>query len=191
MKRIVFALTLFAFLTIHAQSKGTETLATKTYSNLLNETIDDGKFAGVIAGISRDGMVKWSGASGFSDLKNKIAIDTSILTRPASIAKPMTAVAIMQLVEQGKIDLDVPIQTYIPSFPIKKEGDITVRHLLLHISGIGAYQSFAEMQNTIHFPNLSKALEVFKDRELIATPGKAHNYTTYRYVVLGVIIERV
>jgi len=126
MKRILFTLTFLVIFTVDAQNKETKSIHTKVYSSLLNKTIEDKKFAGVVAGISRNGVTKWSGASGFSDAKNNIAIDTSMLTRPASIAKPMTAVAIMQLVEQGKINLDASIQTYIPDFPVKKEGTITV-----------------------------------------------------------------
>ena len=191
MERILFTLALLTLLNVSAQNNDISSSDIKTYNELLNKTVDDEKFVGVVAGISRDGEIKWSGASGFSDAKNNVAIDTSMLTRPASIAKPMTAIAVMQLVEQGKIDLDRPIQEYIPSFPVKKEGAITVRHLLLHTSGISAYKSYKETQNKINFPTLNDALDVFKHRDLLATPGKAHNYTTYGYVVLGVIIENV
>lgn len=192
MKRILFTLTLLiVFINVSAQNKEISSTDIKTFNELLNKTIDDKKFVGVIAGISKDGETKWTGASGFSDVKNNIAINTSMLTRPASIAKPMTAIAVMQLVEQGKIDLDTPIQEYIPDFPIKKEGDITTRHLLTHTSGIPAYKSYKETQNKRNFTSLNDALEVFIHRDLLASPGKEHNYTTYGYVILGVIIENV
>jgi len=191
MKHILSLAVLLILFNVNAQDSKTSSVNTQTYNLLLNKTVTEKKFTGVIAGISRDGNIKWSNASGFSDAKNKVAIDTSTLTRPASIAKPMTAIAVMQLVEKGAIDLDVPIQTYIPDFPVKKEGVITTRQLLLHTSGIPAYKSFKETQNKTNFVTLSDALGVFKDRDLLATPGKAHNYTTYGYVVLGVIIEKV
>jgi len=103
----------------------------------------------------------------------------------------MTAIAIMQLYEQGKLSLDEPIQTYIPSFPKKKEGDITIWHLLQHSSGLGGYKNEKEQENRTHYPSLTDAVSLFKDRNLISTPGQGYNYTSYGYVVLGLIIESV
>ena len=114
-----------------------------------------------------------------------------MLTRIASIAKPMTAIAILQLFEAGQLNIDSPIQEYLPDFPIKPEGTITVRHLLNHSSGIAAYQNEAEIENQIAYDSIKDAIDIFKDRALIAVPGTAFNYTTYGYVVLGRIIETV
>ncbi len=103
----------------------------------------------------------------------------------------MTAVAIMQLVEQGKVDLDATIQTYLPDFPIKKEGSITVRQLLQHTAGIPEYASNSERENMKHYAALSDAVAIFKDRDLTNIPGEAFHYTSYGYVVLGRVIEQV
>jgi len=108
-----------------------------------------------------------------------------------SIAKPMTALAVMQLVEQGLLDLDTPIQTYIPDYPKHSTTQITARHLLSHTSGIGAYKNGKESNTTKNYPALYDALSLFKDRTLLFEPGTQYSYTTYGYTVLGVIIERV
>lgn len=118
-------------------------------------------------------------------------MEINTTTRIASITKPMTAVAILQLYEQNKIDLDLPIQRYLPNFPQKKAGDITIRQLLSHSSGIGGYQSDRERENTTHYADLQAALDRFQDRELLARPGTEFNYSTYNYVLLGRIIEQV
>ena len=76
--------------------------------------------------------------------------------RIASISKPLTAVALLQLYEKGLVDLDAPIQTYVP-FPKKTFGDkevtISVRHLLSHLGGIRHYQKANEkgiMYSSVH-----------------------------------------
>lgn len=146
---------------------------------------------GIAAGFSINGETAWEYAAGFADKEAAQAFEVGTLTRIASIAKPMTAIAVMQLVEQGKVDLDAPIQTYLPKFPVKPEGTVTVRQILQHTSGLGAYKSTKEQENSIHYASLTDALAIFQDRKLIAAPGAAFNYTSYGYVVLGAMIEAV
>lgn len=160
-------------------------------NDLIMGAVNDNQTVGIVAGFSVNRNILWQNGAGFSDLKNKVAMDTSTTTRIASIAKPMTAVAIMQLYEQGKLALDEPIQTYLPSFPRKKEGDISIRQLLQHSAGVDDYKNNKEQENKTNYPSLTDAVSLFKDRNLVATPGQAFNYTTYGYVVLGLIIEKV
>jgi CubicO group peptidase (beta-lactamase class C family) len=158
---------------------------------LLQEEVDKGSLMGVSAGFSIAGDVKWLGAAGDVDSEHAIKFNVSTLNRIASISKPITALAVMQLYEQGKIELDVPIQTYLTDFPQKKEGDITVRQLLNHSSGMDDYKNRKEMENQIHYGNLREAMKVFEHRDLVSVPGQEFHYTTYGYVVLGRIIEVV
>ena len=91
--------------------------------------------------------------------------------RLASITKTITAAAILQLVEAGKLNLDDPIQKYIPSFP-EKPWPVTPRELLAHTGGIRTYKP-GEMDNTRHFASLTDALSVFKNDPLEYQPGTA------------------
>ena len=138
---------------------------------LLEKAIETEVTVGIAAGYSINGKVEWQEGAGESDSDNNITFTPNTLTRIASIAKPMTAVAIMQLYERGQLDLDASIQTYLPTFPIKTEGEITVRQLLNHAAGLDAYQSDAERENTKNYASLADALTIFQDRALIATPG--------------------
>lgn len=160
-------------------------------NELLTALITESGVTGAAAGYAVQGKTVWKNAAGYRCAENQALFTDSTRTRTASIAKTMTAVAIMQLVEQGRIDLDAPVQTYLPDFPKKKAGDITVRHLLAHTSGIGQYLSDKEAESQTEFPSLEAAMAVFKDRELLFQPGTAFYYTTYGYVVLGRIIEVV
>lgn len=165
-------------------------LSTKSDA-LLNEAVAFNEAVGIAAGIYRHDGQTWYGTSGFMDKENKIAVNDSMIHRIASIAKPMTAVAILQLYEQNKLKLNDPIQKYLPYFPRKDEGEITILNLLNHTSGLKAYLSESEAFNTKQYESLQDAISVFMDRDLLFAPGSDYHYTTYGYVVLGAIIEKV
>ena len=158
---------------------------------LIGTAVSEGHTVGIAAGFTVDGAIRWCAGAGHSDLANGVAFDSTTTTRIASITKVMTAIAIMQLVEQGRVDLDVPVQTYLPTYPKKKEGEITVRRLLQHTAGVGGYKNNKEQENTTHYATLADAVALFQDRDLLATPGEAFHYSTYGYVVLGLVIEQV
>src|SRR4051812_499369 len=84
---------------------------------------------GISIAIGSEGAPVWSSGYGMSDMENFVPAKAYTVYRTASIAKPMTATAILQLVEKGKIDLDAPIQKYLPDFPAKP-WPVTTRQLL-------------------------------------------------------------
>ena len=191
MKIRIILLFVFFSIALYGQESGVAQEAFKTSANaLLTSAIDEHQFAGVVAGFSVNGEIKWLDAAGMRDVAKSRQMSMNTLVRTASIAKPMTAIAIMQLCEQGKIGLDLPIQIYLPDFPKKKEGDITVRHLINHTAGIAAYKG-KESGTDTQYNSLAEAVDVFKDRDLLNEPGMAYNYSTYGYVILGLIIEQV
>jgi CubicO group peptidase (beta-lactamase class C family) len=93
----------------------------------------------------------------------------------------------MELVERGKIDLDKPIQTYVPSFP-EKPWPITLRQLLGHFGGVRHYRG-EELESTRRYNRLSDGLAIFRDDPLVCEPGTKHVYSTYGYNLLGAAVE--
>lgn len=160
-------------------------------STLLQECVTFKETVGISAGIYKDGKISWSDAAGLMDTEKNTPANVDMINRTASISKPMTAVAILQLMEKGLLQLDDPIQKYIPDFPVKKEGTITIKHLLNHSSGVKAYKNGKEGFPTKNYPTLRDAIKVFEDRSLANRPGEGYQYTTYGYVILGEIIEQV
>jgi len=158
---------------------------------LLNNAIKEKQSIGIAAGVSVKGSLIWSNAAGYDNEKSKLLLKVTSPLRIASIVKPMTAVAILQMVEAGKLDLDAPVQDYLPNYPKSPKGTITTRHLLGHSSGIGAYKNGKERENRTNYPTLNDALQIFQNRELLNAPGTQFNYTSYGYVVLGRIIEQI
>jgi len=96
----------------------------------------------------------------------------------------------MQLVEKDKMQLDAPIQRYVPSFP-QKQWPVTVRQLLGHLSGVRHYVGDAELDSTRHYGDLTAPLKIFAEDLLLFEPGTKYSYTTYGFNLLGAAVESV
>ena len=141
--------------------------------------------------VGMGGQIIWSEGFGYSDVENHVKALPETAYRTASIGKAMTATAALQFVEQHKLDLDVPIQTYCPRFP-EKQWPVTARALISHTSGIRHYEGpnvDAELFNTRHYEHVSDSLDMIKDDPLKQQPGEDMLYTTWGYVVLGCVLE--
>jgi CubicO group peptidase (beta-lactamase class C family) len=120
-------------------------------------------------------------------VENFVPAKALTVYRLASVSKPLTAVAAMQLAERGKLDLDAPVQKYVPSFPTKNF-PVTTRQLLAHLGGIRNYKQ-GEGERTNRYNTLTDALGIFKDDPLDFEPGTRYGYTTFGYTLLGAVIE--
>lgn len=145
---------------------------------------------GLSIAIGAGAEVLWTAGFGMSDIENNVPVKALTQYRTGSIAKPITAVAVMQLAEAGKIDLDAPVQRYVPSFP-QKQWTITIRQLLSHLGGIRHYNTPDETNVTRHYRDLLPALRMFQSDPLVAEPGTQYSYSTYGYVLLGAALEQV
>ncbi|MEO1088655.1 MAG: serine hydrolase domain-containing protein, partial [Acidobacteriota bacterium] len=169
----------------------TEATPSFDFSAKLNEAVASKYFAGISAGLARHGDIVWTGSAGYCDVDAKRACSPSTPMRIASITKPMTAVAILQLHEKGLLDLDAPIATYLPDYPAATASKITTRQLLHHTAGLGGYKSSKEKETVKEYRSLADAAKVFYGRDLLFDPGSTYSYTTYGYVVLGWVLESV
>jgi len=142
---------------------------------------------GLSVAVVIDGQVQWANGYGLADLENTVPAKATTVYRIASVSKPITAVAALQLAEQGKLDLDAPIQKYVPTFP-EKSTPVTARQLLAHQSGIRHVRD-DEWSSTRHYTSLTAALDIFKDEPLLFPPGSRTEYSTYGFNLLGCAIE--
>ncbi len=147
---------------------------------------------GISVAVVQDGELAWAEAFGMSDLENFVPATSSTLFRLGSISKPITATAILQLSERGKLDLDAEVQKYCPAFP-KKEWPITTRELLGHLGGIRHYNPDGKGDipddSAKHFASMEESLQIFASDALVAKPGTKFHYSTYGYTVLGCVLE--
>lgn len=131
--------------------------------------------------------VVWAQGYGLADVENDVAARAETVYRLASLSKPLTAVAVMQLSEAGRLDLDAPIQRYVPTFPAKT-WPISARALLCHQGGL-RHVADEEWGSTRHYTSVVAALEIFKDDPLLFQPTTRAFYSTYGYNLLGAAVE--
>jgi serine beta-lactamase-like protein LACTB, mitochondrial len=148
---------------------------------------------GISAAVVEKGEYVWSAGFGMADLENSVPATSQTLYRLASVSKPLSAIGAMQLWEQGKLDLDAPVQKYCPEFP-KKEAPITTREALGHLGGIRHYRSDSpddlEVYNVKHFDDpIHAGLKFFENDPLVDQPGKHFHYSTQGYTLVGCVME--
>ena len=147
---------------------------------------------GVSVALVQHGQPVWSAGFGMSDLEDSAPATSSTLYRLGSISKSITAVAILQLCERGKLDLDAPVQKYCPAFP-QKDSPITSRQLLAHLSGIRHYNQDGKGDvpddSARHFSSMEESLQLFVNDPLLSKPGAQFHYSTYGYTLLGCALE--
>jgi CubicO group peptidase (beta-lactamase class C family) len=152
------------------------------------------RIPGLALGIVKDDRIAYLRGFGEADESGR-AVTPKTPFIIGSLSKSFTALAIMQLVEAGKVELDAPVQRYLPWFRVADEeasGEITVRHLLHHTSGLStktgrSYQGNGDTSDAA----LEKAVRKLSSVELTAPVGKKHRYSTINYSVLGLIVQTV
>jgi D-alanyl-D-alanine carboxypeptidase len=153
---------------------------------------------GLSIAIAKQGEIVFSKGYGFADFKNKASVNENHLFRIASISKPITSVAIMQLREQGKLNLDDKVfganGILNQRFPVDNENLklITVQHLLEHTAG----KEWTNDNNDPMFTNTELSQTelirwVLKNRKIKSSPGSEYAYSNFGYCLLGRVIEEV
>lgn len=144
-------------------------------------------FSGVVV-VLRDGRPVFRKAFGLANRELSVPNTSTTKFRIASITKPFTAMAVLQLVDAGKISLDDPVSKYDPAAPAAWNG-ITVRHLLTHSSGIPDYTVFLTGRSRDpHTP--AQIVDIVRDKPLSFTPGSRYAYSSTGYALLGMAIEK-
>jgi serine beta-lactamase-like protein LACTB, mitochondrial len=143
---------------------------------------------GVQVAVSRGGRLVWSEGLGLADLEQRVPVTPQTRFRIGSVTKPLTATALAVLAQAGRLDLDAPIQRYVPTFP-GHGAPITLRQLAGHLSGIRHYTDPEDL-STRRFASVAEAVAVFADDSLLHPPGARFSYSSYGYVLLSAAIER-
>jgi CubicO group peptidase (beta-lactamase class C family) len=142
---------------------------------------------GLSAAVAVDHELRWSAGFGRADIENNVPATAHTVYRLGSIAKTITATAVLQLVEKGRLDLDAPVQRYVPTYPAK-QWPLTARQLLAHMGGVRWYAD-GEMESTKHYPSVVDGLAMFRDDPLVFEPGTSFLYSSYGYNLLGAAVE--
>jgi serine beta-lactamase-like protein LACTB, mitochondrial len=142
---------------------------------------------GLSVAVAVDGKIVYSEGFGYADLEERVPVWPTTKFRIGSVSKPLTSAGMMLLVEQGKLDLNAPIQKYVPSFP-DKGAVITARMLAGHLGGIRHYKD-DEFLISKHYDKVLEGLKIFQDDPLVAPPGMKFNYSSHGYNLLSAVVQ--
>ncbi|MEE3300132.1 MAG: serine hydrolase domain-containing protein, partial [Pseudomonadota bacterium] len=189
-----------------AENAGMSSSALEAATNRLQQHIDDGDIAGVVAAVSRDGRIVYFEALGYLDLEKAIPMPANALFRTYSMTRQITSAAVLMLYEQGKFQFNDPIKQYLPEFEDQKVwldpnsvdlkqardriGDITVAHLLTHTSGLGSRSSRLYRENNVRDKNITLDEMVSNTARvpLFHDPGTQFRYGIHA-TILGKLVE--
>jgi CubicO group peptidase (beta-lactamase class C family) len=181
-----------ACVSLRAQNAGLSAEQRSQIETAASNFMASNSVPGVSVSVVLNGQPSWSKGFGMADLENSVPATPITLYRLGSISKPITATAILQLWERGKLDLDAEVQKYCPAFS-KKEWPITTRELLGHLGGIRHYNPDGKgdvpEDSARHFANMVESLQLFAGDPLVAKPGTKFHYSTYGYTLLGCVLE--
>lgn len=155
--------------------------------------IEEKRIPSLSLAVVMDGEIIWEEAFGLADLERKIPAAPATLYPIASATKPITATALMILVERGLVDLDKPANAYLAGPKLRaydgEASGATVRRILHHTSGLPMYWGFSFAGSSRARPPLKTTLERYG--RLMFKPGEVYHYSNLGYAVLESIIEHV
>jgi CubicO group peptidase (beta-lactamase class C family) len=159
-------------------------------TELLETFLADSSCPGATLGVVVDGEITAVGA-GVLNLNTGIEVTPDSVFQIGSVSKLWTATLIMQLVDEGKVELDAPVRTYLPAFSVADEAvasGVTVRHLLAHTSGIegDVFDDVGTNDDCV-----SRYVEALAEQSTVHGLGETWSYCNSGYVLLGRIIEAV
>jgi len=195
---LVASAILFA-LAPHAPSTPKQVSTVSEVESYLNRLTDSGNPPGLSVVVVKDGQILYSNAFGYADKPHGVKATPDTVYHWWSMTKIPTAIAIMQLREQGKLNLDDAVTKYLPWFdvvyPSSNSPVITIRHLLQHTSGLP--DTIPAMIGWVHYNDVvSNQTEIVKKylpdfKKLKFEPGQKAVYSNLNYMVLGAVIEAV
>jgi CubicO group peptidase (beta-lactamase class C family) len=189
----VFGFATLAFIAFFSCTANAQTLTTKQltseFDRLLSEQFKPGE-TGCAAVVAQKGQIVYKKAFGMANLELNVPMQPDMVFLIGSITKQFTAVAILQLMEQGKLSLQDEITRFIPDYPTNGY-KITIEHLLTHTSGIKSYTNLPEyMGFSRNDLTPEDVIKIFKNQPMEFAPGTKWSYCNSGYFLLGYIIEK-
>ncbi len=187
---------------------GCECPPLESLDELMRSFVRDNELPGAALAVTRQGQLVYARGFGFADLERQVPVQPDSLFRIASVSKPITAVAVMRLVEEGKLNLDDRAFDLLPHrrgteqdrWADDRLGEITVRHLLQHRGGWDRGKSIDPMFHSLAIAfRLSKpppaepddVIRFMLDWHLDFEPGQRYEYSNFGYCLLGRLVEQV
>ncbi len=182
-KSLFTTIFLLVSLLIHAQE------LEKKVDEYLAPLVSSGDFYGTVL-FAKDGKIELVKGYGFANIAHGVKNSPQTIYHIASVNKPITAVGVMYLHQNGKLNINDPIARYLSEFP--NGNKITIKNLLAQTSGIPSYNRFSDYGDYAKRENsLKQVVDWFKDKDLLFEPGAEYGYSNSNFVLLAHIIETV
>jgi len=165
---------------------GPDALPVAELDRLLATAQAEQRMPSVSACVFRDGEIIWERVIGVSDVASSRAATADDVYRIGSITKTFTAVLVMQLVGEGRIDLEAPLRTYLPEAPVGP----TIRMALSHLTGVQR-EPPGEIWESMQPPTREELIGGLEEAELVLHPGEQWHYSNLVFALLGEIVMRV
>jgi CubicO group peptidase (beta-lactamase class C family) len=171
----------------------TEAQLDTTLTPFIEEVMQAYDLPGMAIGIVKDNEIVYAQGFGYKNIDTKQPVTNTTLFHMASISKPFVATAVMQLVEQGKIDLEAPVTTYLPYFKLddKRYTDITIQQMLSHISGMPDVEDYEWNNPQYDEGALERYVRSLADKKMRFDPGESWAYSNMAFECLGDVIAKV
>ncbi len=156
----------------------------------VRQRIRAGNLPGVSVAVGRASKVVWAEAFGWSDLSGDTVATPRTLYPVGSISKSMTATAAGLLYQRGRLDLNVPIQTYLPEFP-QKRWPITTGQLMGHMAGVVRDGGLNNALRQAHCDNARAGIAAVSTDTLLFEPGTEWRYSNFGWRLVGAVVEAV
>jgi len=144
---------------------------------------------GLSVAVAIDGEIVWAEGFGFANVERRVPVTPRTRFRTGSVSKTLTAAAVALLHDRGRIDLDAPVHTYVPSYP-QKPWPISTRQLLGDVAGVHRPRGDSEDNLAYgHCTSLDDAVKVFAGEPLSFEPGTKYQFSTYGWVLLSAVVE--
>ena len=168
---------------------------TTAIERLVSGFAEEHRFSGSVL-VARGDEVLYEGGFGEAERSFHVPNGPDTVFLVGSVSKQFTSMLILQMVQEGKIELDAPVGRYLPDFPEDKGQVITIHQLLCHISGLPHYAGFARLDVDLgDYMRLERPIsdyvELIGKLELESEPGTNHAYSSMGYIVLGLVAEKV
>jgi CubicO group peptidase (beta-lactamase class C family) len=161
--------------------------APERFRRLVLEAQSAGRLPSLSAAVFRAGELVWSDAVGLRDVEQRIEVTADTQYAVASITKTFTAAALLQLRDEGNLDLEDPLSRHLPE---AAHGTPTLRRMLSHASGLQR-EPPGEIWETLEFPDEEELLRGLEEAEQVLPPAAAWHYSNLAYALLGHVVARV
>jgi serine beta-lactamase-like protein LACTB, mitochondrial len=144
---------------------------------------------GLSLAVAVDGEIVWAEGFGWADVESRTPMTPVTRFRLGALSKPVTAVGAAALHDRGRLDLDAPVQQYVPAYP-QKQWTVTTRQLMSDVAGVHRIRGDNnDAMPTAHCGSLDEAVALLTEDPLLFEPGTQHRYSIWGWVLVSAAVE--